>query len=537
MEPLRRRDARAPPNGAHGRCVALTGLDPRRYHPLSRRDASPMNTAPVDAAAAPRGAVTAEAAAARSPRSSPLPRAAAIVVAAVFVVLELASFAGSGPPRRFNDTNGYMRVSEAPLASRAFLAGTRPIAVPLLYRALAQRDATIVRAQSVLSVAGWLALALSFAGLLRVRWVAGLAAAAVCAFSLVVPVNQWDWVLLSESLSLSLFAAAAALSLRLAAAGGAGRAPGKGLVAAWGACCLLFALTRDVNVYVLACGWALLAVLAARAAIARGWRSPDARWRASCLLVLTVVLGASQLLATNSGRWKLPLLNVLLRRVISSPEVADEFASRYGMPRNPEVARYAGRFGWHRVGGREPMVVRFFTDDPALADFRAWILERGVASYARYLVVDQPMRALRVAAHAFATHGGQAAPNRRYGKGAGSTGWTRALSRVLHPQLPRPVLLWTLLVAAGALLAWRSPAARVPAAAVLLLAVTVAAHAFIAYHGDASNVDRHIAFAGIGLRLGLLLLLLTLLDRIAARTSGPGAGPPAANQSPGSAGA
>jgi hypothetical protein len=80
------------------------------------------------------------------------------------------------------------------------------------------------------------------------------------------------------------------------------------------------------------------------------------------------------------------------------------------------------------------------------------------------------------------------------------------------------VLLWALLAATAAVLAWRSPAARIPATAVLLLGVTVAAHAFIAYHGDASNVDRHIAYAGIGLRLGLLLLLLTVLDRIAART-------------------
>jgi hypothetical protein len=254
--------------------------------------------------------------------------------------------------------------------------------------------------------------------------------------------------------------------------------------------------------------------------------------------VLTVALAIAQGMATSSGRWKLPLLNVLLRRVVSSPEVSAEFASRYGMPRNPEVARYAGRFGWHRVGRREPMVVRvFFTDDPTVADLRRWILERGVSSYARYLAVDQPVRALRAAAHAFSTHAAQAAPNRRYGKGAGSTGWTQALSSVLHPRLPRPVLLWTLLSAVALALAWRSPPARIPAIAVLLLGVTVAAHAFIAYHGDASNVDRHIAYAGIGLRLGLLLLLLTLLDRVAARGSGrpviaSGAGEPLEGAAP-----
>ena len=120
-----------------------------------------------------------------------------------------------------------------------------------------------------------------------------------------------------------------------------------------------------------------------------------------CLLVLTGVLATSHLLATASGRWKLPFLNVLLKRVLTERTVASEFAERYGMPRNPEMERYAGRFGWHRVGHGEPLVVRlFFQDDPVLSDVRAWIDESGVRSYAHYLLLDHPVRALRAAGRA-----------------------------------------------------------------------------------------------------------------------------------------
>ena len=463
-------------------------------------------------------------------------RGPAVVVALglAFLLFELASFARSGPPRRFNDSNGYLRVSQAPLLSREFLTGTRPIAVPLLYKALGQREAAIVRAQSLLSVGCWLALAVTFAGALRSRATRVLGALAVCAFSLSVPINQWDWVLLSEGPSLSLFAAVAALSLRLALVARRGRTPGPWLVAGWGACCLLFALTRDVHVYVLACGWGLLAVLSLLAVLRRRPWCGGGRWLIACLVVLSGTLAAAQLLSTASGRWKLPFLNVLLRRVLTDPALATTFAERYGMPRSSELERYAGRMGWQRAGRGEPMVLRmYFQDDPALADVRAWILDRGVASYARYLLVDHPVRAFRAAAGAFSKHAAQAFPNRRYGKGAGSTGWSRALSEVLHPRLPYPLAAWTLLLLGAGVLALRSPADRIAATAMLLLAMTAAVHAFVSFHGDASNVDRHIAYSGVALRLGWLLLLLVLTDLAVAAAGERLRGAPEGARDPG----
>ena len=446
---------------------------------------------------------------------------AVALLAVVLLWLEAASFATAGRPRRSNDTNGYMRVSQAPLMSRDFLLGTRPPATPLLYKALGQREAAIVRAQSLLSVVCWLGMAVAVARQLRSRAVAGLAACAICAFSLAIPVNQWDWVLLSESLSLSLMAAVVATSLwlgRSVASAEPGGSPRPGPVVLWGGCCLLFALTRDVNVYLLACALGFLALFALRSALARD-PAGRAHRRAAVvsLLVLGAVVAAGHALASGSGRWKLPFLNVLLKRVVPRAEVYAEFADRYGMPRNPELEPYAGSFGWHRPGGRQEMVVRlFFKDEPALADVKEWIHERGLRSYARYLMLDHPVRALRAAGRAFAVQVADPRPNRRYGKGAGATRWSRPLSALLHPGLPQPVLAWASLLAAAGALAWFSAGARAPALAVVLLCTAAAVQAYVAFHGDASNVDRHMAASGIAVRLAGLLLLATVLDRLVA---------------------
>jgi hypothetical protein len=164
------------------------------------------------------------------------------------------------------------------------------------------------------------------------------------------------------------------------------------------------------------------------------------------------------------------------------------------------------------------MVVRlFFKDEPQLADVREWIEERGLRSYARYLLLDHPVRGLRAAGRAFAIQVAEPRPNRRYGKRAGATGWSVPLSAALYPRLPHPRSAWAAIALLAGVLAWFSARARVPALTVLLLCAAAAVQAFVAFHGDASNVDRHMAASGIAVRLAGLLLLATVLDRVVAR--------------------
>src|SRR5262249_50838387 len=153
------------------------------------------------------------------------------------------------------------------------------------------------------------------------RVIGALAGAGVAAFSLTVPINRWDWVLLSESLSFSLLALVAAASVLLALATRRTGRPPILMVSLWGLCCWCFALVRDANVYLLAAGWGALACWALAAALRR--RRRGSRLAPAgvvpCLLVLAAAVAGPQLLASHSERWQLPLLNVLLDRVVPDP--------------------------------------------------------------------------------------------------------------------------------------------------------------------------------------------------------------------------
>jgi len=444
--------------------------------------------------------------------------AAILVMGLAMGALEAASFRQAGAPRHFNDSRGYLRVSSAPLLSRELWMGDRPPVAPLLYKLCGQDEATIVRVQSGLSVACWLSLAVALGVTFESRVMGAAAAAAVGAFSLVVPANQWNWVLLSESLSLSLLALVVAASLLLALAIRQSGRPAAAWMWLWGLSCALFALVRDANVYVLAAGWGVLACWTLIAAFGRRRPgvSPARGGVVACLGVLAGVVLGAQLMASRSDRWELPFLNVLLRRVLPDEETYALFAGRYGMPRNPLLERFAGLYGWNGSGDGRSVMVRVLGDDPQLADVRGWIGGDGKSAYQRFLLLDRPGHALRAAMSAFAKQvaGGRGAA--RYGTGAGVTPWTRALSRVLYPQLSWPLASSLLVVAVAALLAVASPAARVAAVGAMLLVGSAWVHAFVSFHGDTSNVDRHLMPCGVQVRLGGLFLAFALADRTVA---------------------
>lgn len=441
-----------------------------------------------------------------------------LLVALAMSALEAASARDEGEPRRFNDSRGYLRVSAAPLLSRELWMGDRPPMTPLLYKLCRQDAMAIVRAQSALSVLCWLALAAAL-GLACSSWVIGaLAGAGVAAFSLTVPVNRWSWVLLSESLSFSLLALLAAASVLLALAARRTGRPPILMVLLWGLCCACFALVRDANIYLLAAGCGALACWALVAALLRRLRGP---WAAlagvvPCLLVLAAAVVGPQLLASRSERWQLPLLNVLLDRVVPDADTYALFADRYGMPRNPVFEGFAGRFGWNDSGDGQRIMTRVLGDDPQLADMRAWIARDGKRAYERFLLVDQPGRALGLATRAFAVQVSTARVGRRYGTGTGETPWALVLSRVLYPELRWPLAATLVVAAVAAVLAAVSPAARVPALGALLLVGGAWIQAFVSFHGDTSNVDRHLAACGAQMRLGMLFLCAALGDRLVA---------------------
>ncbi len=436
----------------------------------------------------------------------------------LFLAAETASFQRLDAPRRVPDTNAFLRAAEAPLLSKDFFS-TKPIATPLLFKAAGGDDRTIVRLQSGLSVLCWLGLAAVVAAQLR-RPLARLAAGiSICVFSLLRLVNQWDAILLSESLAFSLLALCLASTIALGRSlvdRSSSRVP---LAVLWTAACGLLAVTRDSNLYLLATAWGVFVLWLVVDTARRSARGGSPRLRRDLLLpvlLLAPVLIAGHLVLRASSRWHDPLINVVLQRIVRHPEIYEGWVARYGMPRNAVFEAYAGKRAWQRSDAGPPIRERFWDRDPEVEDVRIWLMERGMASYTRYLVWDHPRESLTTSLRAFARYVSSRDTLGQYGKGVGTTPFTIALTNRVYRGSERPLSVWVGLLAAAAAFALLFPAARLLSLVSLFLIASAWAQAFVTFHGDVSNVDRHMVVCGVLVRLGALLLALVSLDQLLA---------------------
>ncbi len=464
------------------------------------------------------------------PRLRPRPRRFEIAALALLLLggfwVESLSLAGAGEPRRFNDTGVYEELARLSVLEPAFWAGDKPPTAALAFKLAGIDGERIGRLQSVLSVLCWFVFGLCLAG--GVRSLAGRLGLVTLALamSFTVPVNQWDRVLLSESLSLSLTVLTVGLAVALARVAfgsdrdSAASAPSEGrgmrtllLVAATVVSGFLLALTRDTNVFLvafLALGILLLAVVGRARASAipsdrKGWMPLLA---AALGLLLVTFLGHE--LMVRSERWRDPLTNVLLSRVVPNPEVYRVFVEKLGLPENRTFARYRKRKAWSRVHFGEPIRTRFLTGDPEVADVHHWMRESGRAAYARYLLVMRP-RASLLQSFAALRAGASRSTWRQFGKGAGQKDWTLALTRWFMPSLPaRPA---PLIIAFGVacLTGLAVPRVRVLAVVAAFLLAAAWIQAFLSFHGDDSNLARHAAPAALAESVGLVLLGVALL--------------------------
>ena len=445
----------------------------------------------------------------------------AVLLLLAFAALEAASHSGAGEPRSWGDSPVYFEQAEMPLFGLEFFHYLKPPTTPAFYKLVRSDPALITRAQSAISVVCWFVLGLVLASCLRTLTLQVVVLASVCLLSLAIPVNQWDWILFSESLSLSLLALVVALSVvwvRLVGERRPGRVP---VTLAWAAACLLLGFTRDSNIYLLATLWGCVALWWGIDVVLRH-RQGDRRRVDATLLLGLVLLGLTVFLAQaglqSSRRWHTPFLNVLLRRVLRKPMMQEAFVERYGLPSNPTFEAYAGKKAWTESRLGPPMRVRlFWSDDPAVADVRQWILERGPSSYARYLLLDQPLDSLRASFDAFAEHAWSRQPERKYGRRAGRTPFTEHLTRWAWARPRSPILLWALTLIAGAVVAVGSPRCRVLGLATVFLTLNALIQAFVAFHGDTTAVPRHMVGSAVVFRLAILLFVAAAIDEVSGR--------------------
>ncbi len=429
---------------------------------------------------------------------------------AAFLILERRSFAGGTAPIHSGDSGSWGNVAAYSVLAREFYTGERPFTVPLLHKLAGNDEWVVVRFQSVFSVISWFSLALTIAVSFRPLPVRLIVAGLICLFSLTVPVNQWDYVVRSESLSYSLIALAGALTIALACRYASSPDGHIALMLWWALVCLLAASTRDSLTHLFAVLWAGLAL----------WWMGDLCWRAArqghpgfhrglfmSLLALGAVVWFTRWATMHSIRWHTPLVNVIVRRVLPDPAVYEMWISRYGFPRNQAFERYAGQSAQAVIQGDIKLKHALRNGDPAFADVQSWLVTCGVASYQRFLLWDNLGPSLASATRAFTGHFNEL--NEEYAKGARMTPWTAWLTRWLYPEISHPIPVGiAILFGAGLMAAW-VPSARWPALFVVFMLLNAWTQAFINYHGDAAGVERHMAISGMLYRLGLIIAIPT----------------------------
>lgn len=388
----------------------------------------------------------------------------------------------AGQPLVWADSHGYEHVAASPLWSFGFWEGSRPPAVPLLWK-MTGSPSWFVLVQSFVFAAGWCVLAWSVGQLVPRGWRRALASLAVVGFASSTPLVLWNRSVLSESMALTAAALLLAALLRLSLGYSRLR-----LLAVTAAAALCVG-SRDAQAATTgALAVALVAVVAVRLLRRRPW------WRPGAVAAgLVLVTWASVYSSTTSQRTTSDLADVFEVRIFPYPDRVQWFAD-HGLP-DVAIIDAAARLTPAPPG--QAKVVQVTT--PAVV---AWIDSSGRDAYLLWLVthpwyvVDEPL----------------VRPERAFNFAGGSITFYAAAGRTDSPlsAVLWPGWIWLLPIgAAGALGALATgPQRRRPLLAAAGVAAAGMATMLVAWHSDGQEVTRHTIEGLAELRLGLLVLLV-----------------------------
>jgi len=443
-------------------------------------------------------------------------RAATCVIAALllsYALLTWQAFSSSGPQTVFppaSDTIAYVNMASLPVLSRGFLAGERCFVYPLFLKMAGGDLARAGSAQTLLAIACWGFLALSFLRLLATPFGRVLGVGLVLLCALREEVLFWNGVSLSESLSCSLFALWAGSWVMFA----------RGRHWFWKLLPLLssflFAFVRDSNAFLV-----LGAAIVVAAACA--FRVVPARYSLIALALL-VFFSGSQASRSSSFRSKYSLQNLMGGRILTEQWRVDELRS-FGMPLTmsaDDISHFANRCGdeFGTIGNALEMMGR-----PGAAEFGRWIDERHYGVYVRFLLTNpdylllQPFREEGALKFLFplASWVPEKPCNNDPVRHALPPGFRTPvpapINRVLGGDPPIWVLsLWGITVALSiaAFLADRPRRGRWLLPGALLAAALP--HLLVVWHGDAMDVPRHALLVGIQVHLSLAMLAALAID-------------------------
>ena len=393
----------------------------------------------------------------------------AFASSAAYVVLRVLAFEHGA--YRLGDTQSYEHAAHLPLLSLRFLAGERPLVVPLAWKILGSHRA-VIAGQLALSVIAWLLLANVAATSVR-HWGARLTALwLLFGLSLSTPVTEWDHDLMSESIALSLCALLFALVLLVL------RRPGRGRLAAALGVGLAWAMTRDTNAFA-----AVVVIPALIAAVFLRRRALPA----AALVGTVAVFAASLADAAHGHRVDQPVRDTLYIRLPKD---------------NPAALRWMRGHGYTGLyGGNTTAVYKSF-----LLHHPWWVLTAPFRDRPTYATFSSKQRL--TALYTPAVTG--------YDAGGYRLRIPSALQRLFWPARPIWLGIELLVILAAAAVAFvRRGFDRllvVPAVALLAAYPQILA----VWHFSGQEVDRHALVAALVVRIALILIATLAVDALLA---------------------
>ena len=369
-----------------------------------------------------------------------------------------------------SDTFLYKELSQQPLTMDFLVHGARSPTLPILLKLFKSEDA-LVNFQLAFFFASWLTLFLVLGTLIKTHFVYAALVCVLAALSVSSNFFCWHKIILSESISLSGAVLLFAQLCRFMTLESVTKKTIEFLLSGW----IIWQFTRDTNAYFslfIAIGFMAICT------VARLTEASSEKWKKGQIISAVILLFAFLQIASinSSDRWKFPLVNVIGLRILPDAEHTREFVE-LGMPMNDKVICFTNKVAvdcnadWSGFG-------EWFETGKAKVDYQRWLLMNLPSTIAEVFTHWETIWTPDTMLYSHATETPLSAS-------ATAIAQPRGIYFLIFISLSLLSVVMALCVVV------RAGCKHWLAILLLFYAVNVPM-AFIAYHGDALDIDRHM---------------------------------------------